>query len=86
MKKSKLILKRETLRALTGQALTQAMGAQRAGTGSEGAACPQTAFPPCGSVAGACSGIPYTCTVWTLNTCNVPCTNASCACQWSYTC
>jgi hypothetical protein len=82
MKKiKKLKLNRETFRALNCEALTHAVG----GIPSAGAACPQTAFPPCQTHGGQCSGIPATCTVWTLNTCAAPCTNGTCAqCQFPF--
>lgn len=83
MKKiKKLTIRRETLRALTGEALAQAMGGAPAGGNTEGAACPRTAFPPCATVAGACTG---TCPIWTQNTCNAPCTQGTCdRCQFPF--
>lgn len=76
MKKNKLRLNAQTIRQLTGYDLGRAAG----GLPSAGAACPQTAFPPCATVAGGCTQAPQNCTVWTQNTCNAPCTNGSCAC------
>jgi hypothetical protein len=67
VKKTKLTVKSETLRTLASTELTEARGGFEEGGSQTGcAACPPTAYPPCGSVAGACSGIPYTCTLWTV--------------------
>lgn len=82
MRHKRLVLRSNVVRVLASAELERAKGGLK---DTYGAMCPQSAFPPCATVAAPCSQGPYTCTLFTQNTCNAPCTNGTCdRCQYPF--